>query len=495
MNFRCTDLGNAERFVAQHLPRVRYSPQRRAWLTWTGARWEWDQTGRVAALAKETVRGIYAEAAKGATEEERAAIAKHATRSESADRIAAMLRLAATEPGVPILVGELDADLWALNASNGTINLRTGELRKHRSADLITKCTGVPFDPAARSSLWDRVLSEATGGDNELAAYLQRVVGYALVGEPLERVLFFVFGPPGTAKSTLLEAFHGALGDYAQSADFETWLARATVGGNRGDLVRLAGARLVTSVEVRSGARWDEALVKRVTGGDELTASAKFEAEVTFRPSFTLLLAANDAPKARDDDAGMWARMRRIPLSAVIPPEKQDPTIKARLREPEHASAVLAWAVAGCLAYQSEHLGSCAAVDQSTSAYRAECDPLAGFFRDVLVFDDWDEVRVSRRDLREAYERWCTESGTKPVGDRVLSARLRERGAADGRSNGVRVWKCVRLLGPDEEPQGHQGHQGSPNPQPSTRENESRKLSGNGVPDVTLVTLPAGALQ
>src|SRR5690606_19101373 len=132
-------------------------------------------------------------------------------------------------------------------------------------------------------------------------------------------------------------------------ADFDSWLQHSNVGGNRGDLVRLAGARLVTSVEVRKGAKWDEALVKKVTGGDEIVAAAKFEAEVSFKPTFTLMFAANDAPAARDDDEGLWARMRRIPLTAIIPPERQDPTIKAKLAEPEHAAAILAWCVTGCL--------------------------------------------------------------------------------------------------------------------------------------------------
>lgn len=448
--FNLTDLGNAERFVAMHRDSVRYSPQRRKWLAWSGDRWRWDDIGEVARLGKATVRAIYAEAARGATDEERAAIAKHATRSESAERVAALVKLAATEPGIAIMVDALDADPWILNAANGTIDLRTGELREHRRSDLITKSTLIPFTPDAKSELWDRVLRDATGGDAELATYLQRMAGYSLIGESLERVLFFVFGEPGTAKSTLLEALHGALGDYARSADFETWLQRQTVGGNRGDLVRLAGARLVTSVEVRKGARWDEALVKRVTGGDELTAAAKFEAEITFRPSFTLLLAANDAPKARDDDAGMWARMRRVPLTAVIPATQQDPTVKTRLREPEHATAILAWAVVGCLDYQRDGFGTCKAVERSTADYRAEMDLLGAFFEEALKFEPGSSV--SRKTLREVYERWCREAGVKVlVGAKDFGERLRARGASDSKREGTRFWCGVRLLDADEE--------------------------------------------
>ncbi|MBI3204510.1 MAG: hypothetical protein HYZ29_23445 [Myxococcales bacterium] len=467
-DFNLTDLGNGERFVAQHRESVRYSPQRRKWLSWSGERWQWDETRHVYQLGKDTVRAIFAEAARAPTEEQRSAVAKHAMRSESAERMAAMVKLAATEPGVAIVANALDADPWTLNAPNGTVDLRTGQLREHRRSDLITKSTLVPFAPDSRSDLWDRVLHDATAGDAELAAYLQRVAGYSLIGEPLERALFFVFGEPGTAKSTLLEALHGAFGDYAASADFETWLQRQTVGGNRGDLVRLAGARLVTSVEVRKGARWDEALVKRVTGGDEITAAAKFESEITFRPSFTLLLAANDAPRARDDDAGMWARMRRIPLTAVIPPERQDPSIKGRLREPEHAAAVLAWAVAGCLAYQREGFGRCAAVERSTADYRAEMDVVGGFLSECCAFEAG--ATVSKRDLRAAYEEWCRESGVRnPIGPRDFGAKLAERKVEGGKSGSIRLWKNVRLLSPDEVGQGTLGQQGTAAPESSSK--------------------------
>lgn len=441
--FRLTDFGNAERFVARNRGRVRYCPQRNRWLLFTGSRWEWDEGGGAMRLAKETVRAIYGEAERCDDDDARKATAKHARESEKASRLQALLALAQSEEGVSVTLAELDADPYALNCSNGTIDLRTGTLRPHDARDLITRTTGVPFDPAARSELWDRVLHDATGGDADLAEYIQRVLGYALIGVPLERAFFFLYGPPGTAKSTLVGAFHDALGSYAVSASFETWLTRANVGGNRGDLVRLAGARLVTSVEVRCGARWDEALVKATTGGDEIVASAKFESEVSFRPSFTLVLAANDAPNAREDDEGLWARMRRVPLIAQIPPERQDPTVKTRLREPEHASAVLAWMVAGCLDYQKNGLGSCSAVQASTAEYRKELDHFSDFLSDCCEFESYS--RISRRDLRVAYEEWARETGRKSLlSAREIAVRLRARECREVTVQGLRCWTGLR---------------------------------------------------
>jgi putative DNA primase/helicase len=329
-----------------------------------------------------------------------------------------------------VLVRELDSDPWLLNCSNGTVDLRTGELRAHHRENLITKTTGVDFVAGATSDLWARVLRDATGGDDDLASYLQRVAGYALIGTPLERAFFFLFGPPGTSKSTLVRALHIALGDYAISTAFETFCVQTSTGGNRGDLVRLAGARLVSSVEVRKGARWDEAIIKAITGGDEIVAAAKYEAEVSFLPACTLIFAANDSPTARDDDEGLWVRMRRIPFTAVVPTERQDRALKDRLAEPEHARAILAWAVAGCLAYQREGLGEPAAVRESTAAYRAEQDRFAEFIGDCLVFEPG--ASISRKQIRVAYEDWAKERrahAARGAGRRSAPTRQGLRGA------------------------------------------------------------------
>lgn len=460
LGFKLTDLGNSERLVARFRDRIRYCPTRKKWLTYDSKRWAWDETGELVRLGKTTVRGIYEECSVCHDDEVRKATAKHAKDSEKAARVQAMITLAQSEPGIPVLLHELDADPWLLNANNGTIDLHTGKLRQHNRGELITKTTGVDYSPDATSELWDRVLHDATGGDVELASYLQRVAGYSLIGEPLERAFFFLFGPPGTAKSTLVEALHTALGDYVHSAAFETWLVQANVGGNRGDLVRLFGARLVTSVEVRAGARWDEALIKRITGGDEIVAAAKFEAEVSFRPGFTLLLAANDAPSAREDDAGLWARLRRIPLTAQIPPARQDPTIKTKLRQPEHAAAVLAWAVAGCLAYQRGGLGSCSAVEVSTNAYRAENDQWSEYLEDCCVLDPTG--RVTRAELRESYERWGKETGRrKLLTAKEIASRLREKGCQDVKVKGTLYWEGIRLRDGSEPERGAAEAQGA----------------------------------
>ncbi len=453
LSFALTDYGNAERFVARYRDRVRFCPPRRSWLMWDERRWRWDETGDVVRLAKRTVREIYREASAAKSDEQRQAIARHAAKSESATRINALLELAKTEEGIPVLPADLDADHWLLTVENGTIDLRTGVLREHQQSDLITKMAPVAYDPAAKSELWDRCLRDATGGDDDLTGYLQRIFGYSLTGDASEKALFFFFGPPNTAKSTVLGAWAHTLGDYAASAGFETWCARRDVGGNRGDLVKLMGARLVSSVETKRGAKLDEGLVKKVTGGDPIDAAAKYEAEITFVCTFTLVLAANDAPRIRDDDDGLWARMQRVPFTNVI--ADPDPKFREQLCAPEVVAAILAWGVQGCLEWQSTGLKPPASVLDSTAAYRAESDRFVGFADSELRFEA--DATIPRKRLREIYERWCEDEGIKGVGARELAERMRDAGASERKSDGKRLWVNVREQYAYESAAGQEG--------------------------------------
>jgi putative DNA primase/helicase len=449
--YHTTDLGNARRFADRHGEDVHFSYGLDTWFCWDGTRWRADETGEVERLAKETVCHVYELAAQARDEDVRKALARWAIRSESANRLKALAYLARSEPGVPILPGVFDGDPWLLNVRNGTIDLRTGDLRPHSRQDLITQLAPVEYDPDATLPLWERFLDETTGGDRDLQGYLQRAVGYTLTGRTDLEHLFFIHGPTRTGKSTFLEALKSALGDYCRTADFGTFLKGHAVGRPRADIARLRGARMVVSIEVDEGSKLAEALLKMLTGGDTITARALYHDSFEFRPAFKLWLAANAAPKVNDREKAIWERIRRIPFTREVPREKRDPLVKERLRDPAIGGpAILAWAVRGCLAWQGEGLGTCAAVERSTDDYRHEMDPLCDFIDAccVLAPAAW----ASSRALRVAYETWAAESGAdwlvrgKEWGERLraLGCSSKVRRVADQVTRG---WQGIGLRG------------------------------------------------
>ena len=427
---RFTDMGNAERLVDKFGEEIRYCRATRQWLIWDGTRFAPDSTGRIELMAKATVRAIYGEAEHIENQDQRKDCATWGKRSESVDRIRAMIDLARSEPGVPVAPGELDSDPWLLNTLECTIDLRTGKALPHDPANLITKLAPVIYDPQARYLLWDEFLEDAIP-DPDTWSYVQKYAGMSLTGDASEDVIILVHGPGGTGKGTLRAAMMGALGpDYAATTDLSTFTSRRDAHGPQPDLARLAGVRLVTIPEVE--ATGTVALLKRVTGGDPIQTRSHHQETFEYVPQFTLWLMANDRPRVPDTDTGIWRRMREIPFTTVFSPP--DPSIRLCLADPDVAGpAVLAWAVQGCLAWIREGLGSPPPqVAAATAEYRTEMDPLAEFLEDrTTVGGDAWTVFTS---LFDAYQDWAEANHeSKPLGRKSFSQRLAKRFTKENR--------------------------------------------------------------
>jgi putative DNA primase/helicase len=434
-----TDLGNAERFVADHGEAVRYCYPWRKWIVRTRARWERDEAGQVHRLAKETVRGIYREASAAEEEDRRKALAKHAAASESETRIRAMIELAKSE--VPISPHELDSDPWLLNVLNGTIDLRTGDLQGHRREDLITKLAPVEYDPDAPAPTWEAFLERVLPGE-DLRAFVQRAVGYSATGDTSEQCMFIHHGPGANGKSTFQETAAAVLGDYAMRTPTETLLVKRS-GGVPNDVARLKGARFVTASETEEGRRLAESLVKDLTGQDTISARFMWAEWFDFKPTHALHLSTNHKPEIRGTDAAIWRRIRLIPWTVYIPPAEQDRRLAEKLRE--ELPGVLAWIVRGCLAWQRDGLRAPEEVRKATMAYRAEMDVLAAFLADCCVRDENEEAFAG--ELWGAWKRWCEETGEQHGTQKRFGGRLAERGFLNHRDSktGRKMWSGLSL--------------------------------------------------
>jgi putative DNA primase/helicase len=503
--FAMTDLGNAERLVALHGDKLRWDVARKAWRFWDGRRWALDSALRVHALAAKTARSIRLEAAAAPSNEGEGKdlgrdLFGWAVRSESRDRLAAMLDVAKALPGIAVAADDLDAHPWLLNVRNGTLDLRTGTLRPHDPADMLTKLAGVDYRPGATCPRWERFLHDATGGDSELVAFLQIVSGYTLTGDTSEEKLFLVYGPEASGKTTFLESLRACLGEYARTiqADLLTRSRESRGGGAASpELAALAGARLAAGSEMEQGREIAEALAKNLTGGEPITARHLYAELFDFRPAFKLWLALNHCPRVSADDGAIWRRILRIGFEHTVPAERRDRTLKPYLRDPDGgAPAVLAWAVEGCLRWQSQGIRVPEAVTRSTDAYRRESDPLAAFMEDCLRFDDpegwtlWTEIWT-------AYADHCEHNGTAErfrVSPRRLQDRLRQAGCVTARRHAGRGWLGVILENPNENAPRDGVTPGDAFPETFPSNSFAEKLSGNTVTDRHAVTPRPGTI-
>jgi putative DNA primase/helicase len=238
------------------------------------------------------------------------------------------------------------------------------------------------------------------------------------------------------------------LGDYALQADFRTFLERRS-DGPRNDLARLAGARFVAAAEAGEGKRLDESLIKLVTGGDTIVGRFLYQEHFEFPAQFKLLLAANHKPTIRGTDEAIWRRIHLIPFLVTIPEGDRDKDLVSKLRA--EAPGILRWAVEGCLSWQERGLDAPPEVRQATSEYRAESDPLGGFFEECCRVEP--NARVGATPLYEGYTRWAESMGEKAMTQKAFGTRLRERGFNRVRGyKGRYVWHGLTTDTDDSEP-------------------------------------------
>ena len=194
------DHGNAERLIAMYGEDLRYCHSFRKWLVWDGMRWAVDDTDQARRLAKMAMLEFLKLAIERGDAEK---AERFARASLDARRIGSMLSMAECE--IYVRPADLDTDPFALNFLNGTVDLRTSELREHRRSDFITKLVRYRYTPAAACPRWLAFLVQVMGGSpgaseddldrsQRLVAYLRRALGYSLTGTTIEKAVFIPFG-------------------------------------------------------------------------------------------------------------------------------------------------------------------------------------------------------------------------------------------------------------------------------------------------------------
>ena len=227
----------------------------------------------------------------------------------SSNTVAAVERLARSDPRLAATVDQWDADPWALNTPGGVVMLKTGKMRRHRPTDFMTKSTSVA--PGGECPLWLSFLGRVTGGDKALEGFLQRMAGYALTGDVSAHALFFGHGPGANGKTVFIETIAGILGDYHRTSPIETFVVSHS-DRHPTELANLQGARLVTATETEEGRHWAESKIKALTGGDKIAARFMRQDFFEFTPQFKLLLVGNHKPALKNVGEAIRRRFHLI---------------------------------------------------------------------------------------------------------------------------------------------------------------------------------------
>jgi putative DNA primase/helicase len=442
-----TDDGNAYRLVDEHGGDLRYVPGV-GWYAWDGSRWLHDSSGEPMRRARALADTLRAEAVKrerehGSDDELAKGLRRHARASASRRGLDAMLWIARSDRRVIVDVAELDADPLLVNAPNGTIDLRTGQLRPHERGDLITRRVAVPYDPDAVAPTWARFL-ERVLPPAEVRDYTQRMTGAAAIGDNRDELVHVLHGPGANGKTKFCETICACLGDYAAAVAAELFLAQRAREASP-ELMRLRGVRLVSASENDEGRTLNVALVKALTGGDTIAARYLYANEVVeFVPIFSPWLRTNHRPVIGDQSEAIWRRVRLVPFTVTIPRGERDTTLQGKLLA--ELPGVLRWIVEGAHAYLEHGLDPPEDVVAATEAYREEENLLGAFIADRCEVGS--DYVTAASELYASWRKWCEEHGENAGSAKALGMRLETAGFPAVRlPKGTRARSGLRLRG------------------------------------------------
>ncbi len=401
----------AQEFAARHGGKLRFCRHNGSWFKWDGSIWRRNDSGIAFHFARELARDL----ATNGDDRIRFIAGKSAF-------AAGVERFARCDPTFAIgSINDWDADPFKLGTPAGTVDLRTGSLRRSDPSDLISKATLVAPSSTSDCPRWKAFLHEATGGDAAFVRFLQQWCGYCLTGSVKEHALVFIHGDGGRGKGTFVNTVSRILGDYAVTAAMETFIA-SKFDRNSTGIAKLRGARMVVAQETEKGRPFAEAKLKNLTGGDRIAARFLYQDEFEFDPQFKPVIVGNHRPTLQTVDDAISRRMNIAPFTRK--PATVDLDLKDKLLG--EAAGILRWMIEGCLDWQANGLVRPPVVMTETANYLAQQDKLRQWIDATCeqALDAWSPLAA----LFASWSEWAKEAGEKPGTLTDLSAGLEQKG-------------------------------------------------------------------
>ncbi|MDL2219865.1 phage/plasmid primase, P4 family [Ruminococcaceae bacterium OttesenSCG-928-O06] len=406
-----TDLGDGNLFADYYKGVARFVSDRKKWFIYDGQRWKPDvQNLQAMELCKQLSNHLLQYAKTIKDEDTRNSYVKHVGYWQRRNYRETILKDAASVH--PILYNQFDKNPMLFNCKNGTLNLATGTFHAHRPDDLLSKISGVTYDPKAKAGRWIRFVGEVMQGDQELVDYFQKALGYALTGDTRHECFFMLFGPTSrNGKGTAMETYAKMMGEYASAARPESISQKnkTSSGAANEDIARLAGARFVNISEPDKNMVLSAAMVKSLTGNDTITARHLYEGSFEFKPQFKLFINTNYLPAVTDMTLFSSGRVKVIPFEKHFTEAEQDKGLKSELAKDANLSGLLNWCMEGLKAIEQGNFDVPQAILDANEEYAYNSDRTTRFIEDEMISDSMAMTLIN--DAYERYKEWCDANG------------------------------------------------------------------------------------
>ena len=450
--YKWDEMSMAELFAEIYRSNTLYCPEARSWFTYDGTKWKRDTDGletmdRLMTFTKLLLiysNEVYNPAQKDELTEYRKFLIKLSDR-RSRERIIKDAQTAAR-----VSIDRFDRDEYLINCQNGTYNLKTGKFKLHDAADyltMITECKCPSDIDAVDFPRWQTFIDEITCGDVNVADYLQRALGYSLLGRIKEECMFIAYGKKTrNGKGTLFNTIEKILGDYAKAmpADF---ICKSRYGNGNYDranpmLAGLKAKRFVTLSESDALGKLDEQAIKNFTGADPITTRNLHEKDFTFTPTFKIWLQCNTLPSVLDKSVFASDRLKVIEFNAHFDEERRDTTLKSQFLTEDAKTAIFKWLIDGYERYKKYGLAEPEAIKTSVRMYEKANDKVQMFIDEQCELGE--TYKVTTTELYNNYKIWCKNNNLFTL----QSPQFKEQMANHVNLTAYRgtwMWKGIRI--------------------------------------------------
>ncbi len=449
--FEWSEMGMANLFGMLYSAEARYCPEHKSWYTYFEGAWRKDEGAiLVSEKIKDFVRLMILYCGEIEDDDLRKKYNQFINKMgdrRMRDRIlkdaTGELRIAATE---------FDADPYLINCLNGTYNLRDFTFREARWDDFLTMQTNFrhTINREVKSPRWEKFISEVTQQDDDKADFLQRALGYSILGLSNEECMFILHGKTTrNGKSTLLNTIETMLGDYAKVApvgmicrgnrEKDAEAASPTLAG-------LKGKRFVTMSESNEYGKLDEEKIKQLTGGEEISARALYQSAITYKPQFTLWLSCNDLPMVTDKSLFASERIKVVEFNRHFSAKEQDTHLKDELCSQENMSGIFMWLVRGYIKYKERGLEMSEGLHEVVSKYERDNDIVLQFLE--ARCDKAADKNIRSKDLYNAFKIWAKSEGAFVLSARKFNSEMERHPEWYDRvstSSGFKIYWGVKL--------------------------------------------------
>lgn len=326
------------------------------------------------------------------------------------------------ENSLVINITNFDSNPYLLNCINGVYNMKTLEFRESKPEDYFTLQTDSPYiksSPYIKDcDRWYTYIDEITSGNKDKARFLQKALGYSLLGENNKECMFIAFGKTRSGKGTLFNTVANVLGLYNENGYAATinpnFICEKRNGfesdGNVAEpaLASTVGKRYLTLSETKHNALLNTNAIKQYTGRDPIKTRGLYKDPITFLPQFTMWLSTNFYPLVNDHTLFESDRVWVITFDEHFDITQRDENLKSEFIKPENKPTILRWLIDGYEMYVKEGLIPPQCVIDATKDYARMNDTVLCFTLDCL--EKADNEFTSNTAIYTAYKKWCDDA-------------------------------------------------------------------------------------